>query len=65
MDNSINVVTAAQRVLQQQMVVIANNIANSNTVGYRAESVEFHTLVSRPGGDQGQLPHCVITSSIR
>jgi len=56
MDNSINVVTAAQRVLQQQMVVIANNIANSNTVGYRAENVEFHTLVSRSGGEQVNFP---------
>ncbi len=56
MDNSINVVTAAQRVLQQQMVVIANNIANSNTVGFRAESVEFHTLVSRSGGERVNYP---------
>jgi len=56
MDNSINVVTAAQRALQKQMVVIANNIANSNTVGFRAESVEFNSLISRPGGEHVEYP---------
>ena len=56
MDNSINVVTAAQRVLQQQMVVIANNIANATTVGFRAENVEFHTLVSSPGIERVNFP---------
>lgn len=56
MDTSINVVTSAQRNLQHQMVVIANNIANSNTVGFRAESVEFNSLLSRPGGEHVSYP---------
>ena len=56
MDTSIYVASAAQRTLQRQLVTIANNIANSNTVGFRAESVEFHSLVSRSGPDPVHYP---------
>ncbi len=56
MDTSIYVVTAAQRTLQKQLVTIANNIANSNTTGFRAESVEFHSLVSRTGDEAVNYP---------
>ena len=38
------------------MVTIANNIANSNTVGFRAESVEFSSLISRSGGEPVNYP---------
>ncbi len=56
MDTSIYVVSAAQRTLQKQLVVIANNIANSNTTGFRAESIEFHSLVSQTGEEPVNYP---------
>lgn len=56
MQSAIYVATSAQRVTQTQLVTIANNIANANTVGYRAESVDFKSLVSNSGRDQVHFP---------
>ena len=56
MDTSIYVATAAQRTLQRQLVTIANNVANANTIGFRAESVEFKSLVSRTGNEPVNYP---------
>ena len=56
MQSSIFVSTAAQRVAQTQLVTIANNIANANTVGFRAESVDFKSLVSRAGDEPVHFP---------
>ncbi|MFK5980433.1 MAG: flagellar basal-body rod protein FlgF [Rhizobiaceae bacterium] len=56
MQSSIFVSTAAQRVAQTQLVTIANNIANTNTVGFRAESVDFKSLISKTGNDPVHFP---------
>lgn len=56
MQSSIFVSTAAQRVAQTQLVTIANNIANANTVGFRAESVDFKSLISRAGSEPVHFP---------
>lgn len=56
MQSSIFVSTAAQRVAQTQLVTIANNIANANTVGFRAESVDFKSLVSKAGSEPVHFP---------
>ena len=56
MEASLYMATAAQRVMDKQLEVIANNIANSNTVGYRAESVQFQQLVSSATSDQLNFP---------
>lgn len=56
MDTSIYVASAAQITLQKQLETIANNIANSNTIGFRAESVEFHSLVSQTGEEPVNFP---------
>jgi len=45
METSLYVALAAQRTLQRQLSTVANNIANSNTTGFRAESVNFSSLV--------------------
>ena len=56
MQSSIFVSTAAQRVAQTQLVTIANNIANTNTVGFRAESVDFKSVISRAGNEPVHFP---------
>lgn len=56
MQSSIYVALAAQRVLQQQLVTIANNVANMNTAGFRAESVNFDSLVSNAEADGVSFP---------
>lgn len=56
MQSSIFVSTAAQRVAQTQLATIANNIANANTVGFRAESVDFKALISNSGKEPVHFP---------
>lgn len=56
MEASLYMATAAQRVMNKQLEVIANNIANSNTVGFRAESVQFQQLVSSATVDELKFP---------
>lgn len=56
MEASLYMATAAQRIMDRQLEVVANNIANSNTVGYRAESVRFSQLVSTITPDNLNFP---------
>jgi flagellar basal-body rod protein FlgF len=46
MQSSLYVVLSAQLTLQKRMESIANNVANSNTAGFRAEEIRFETLLS-------------------
>lgn len=46
MDTSIYVGLSGQMALDQRMSTIAQNIANANTVGYRAGGVDFATIIS-------------------
>lgn len=50
MDSSIYLSTASQRTLGRQLEVIANNIANANSVGFKNETVVFASVIadSRP-----------------
>lgn len=57
MDSSIYVSTAAQRSLGRQLEIIANNIANSTTVGYRSEKIDFSSIVARSGGTETHFPN--------
>ena len=52
MESAFYIATAAQRVLQRQLDTVANNVANSTTVGFRAENVNFNSLVSTAGDAQ-------------
>jgi flagellar basal-body rod protein FlgF len=42
---------SAQLTLERRLESLALNVANMNTVGYRAAGVSFHTYVSRTGAD--------------
>lgn len=56
MESSLYVAAAAQRNMQKQLTVIANNIANMNTAGYRTESVDFKSLISRTSSEDVHYP---------
>jgi hypothetical protein len=43
MQNGLYVSLSAQVALERRLETIANNVANMNTVGYRAEGVSFET----------------------
>jgi flagellar basal-body rod protein FlgF len=43
------VTLSAQIALEQRLTTVANNLANMNTVGYRAGSVSFEALLSKKG----------------
>lgn len=49
MQNGLYVAVSAQFALQRRLETIADNIANMNTVGYRATGVSFEAEVSRAG----------------
>jgi flagellar basal-body rod protein FlgF len=42
---------SAQLTLERRLATLAINVANMNTVGYRATGVSFHEVVSRTGAD--------------
>jgi flagellar basal-body rod protein FlgF len=49
MQNGLYVAVAAQVALERRLETIADNIANMNTVGYRAAGVAFETEVIKAG----------------
>lgn len=55
MDNASYIALTRQSGLLQEMQVLANNIANANTTGYRAEGVTFSEHVKTLGPDQTSL----------
>jgi flagellar basal-body rod protein FlgF len=50
MQSGLYVTLSAQVALERRLTTLASNIANQSTPGYRAEEVDFKTLVSRAGG---------------
>jgi flagellar basal-body rod protein FlgF len=51
MQNGLYVSLSAQVALERRLETIANNVANMNTVGYRAEGVSFETELARAGSN--------------
>jgi flagellar basal-body rod protein FlgF len=49
MQNGLYVTVAAQVALQRRLETIADNVANMNTVGYRATGVSFETEMAKAG----------------
>ena len=47
MENGLYIGLSRQIGLRQQLDVVANNLANSNTGGYRSDRVAFHDLLVR------------------
>ena len=56
MQSSLYVALAAQRVLQRQLETVAHNVANMNTVGFRAEEIDFDALISNAEPDGVNYP---------
>ena len=56
MESSLYVAVAAQRNMQKQLTVIANNIANMNTTGFRTENVDFKSIVSQQPNEDVYFP---------
>lgn len=51
MENALYVGLSRQVVLQRQLSVIANNIANTDTPGYKAQRMQFAQHLAAAGGD--------------
>src|ERR1039458_7880138 len=51
MPGASHVSLSAQITLERRLTTLAINVANMNTVGYRASGVSFHEIVSRTGKD--------------
>jgi flagellar basal-body rod protein FlgF len=47
MQSGLYVALSAQVALEKRMTTIATNVANMNTVGYRADQVSFESVISR------------------
>lgn len=52
MENSIFVALSRQMVLQDNMNIIANNVANMSTPGYKGQNLIFSEFVSDPRGQK-------------
>lgn len=50
MENSIYIGLSKQVALRENMAIIANNVANMNTSGYRAQNILFKEYISDPNG---------------
>jgi len=49
MQNGLYVAVSAEVALQRRLETIADNIANMNTVGYRATGISFEAEIARAG----------------
>ncbi len=50
MENSIYIALSKQAVIRNNMGIVANNIANMNTTGYRGQNLLFKEYISQPRG---------------
>lgn len=55
MENTIYLGLSKQLVLRHNMDTIANNIANMNTTGFRAQNLLFEEYISDPRGNDDEL----------
>lgn len=52
MSSNLYVALSAQMATEKRLATVANNVANMNTPGYRAEQVRFSELLSEAVGDK-------------
>jgi len=52
MQNGLYVSLSAQVALEKRLETVANNVANMNTVGFRADAVHFTTELARAGDNR-------------
>ncbi len=55
MENSIYLGLSRQVTLQRNMNIIANNVANMSTPGFRGQNLMFHEFISDPRGNEDPL----------
>ena len=55
MENPVYIGLSRQVALRNQMDLIANNVANMSTPGYRAQNMVFSEFVEKPGGKHDSL----------
>jgi flagellar basal-body rod protein FlgF len=55
MENSLYVGLSRQVVLERSMAMIANNVANLSTPGYRGQNPLFNEYISKPPGEREPL----------
>lgn len=55
MENSIYIALSRQTVLQTNLDIVANNIANMNTAGFRSQSPLFEEYLSDPSRDSDPI----------
>ncbi|MCI4643365.1 MAG: flagellar hook-basal body complex protein [Hyphomonadaceae bacterium] len=55
MSNAITAALARQQGLMQEMQMVANNLANSSTTGYKSDRAIFAEMVVSAGGDAASL----------
>lgn len=48
MDNALNVALSRQMTLRREYDLLAHNIANADTAGFKVESLMLHEKVERP-----------------
>lgn len=56
MQSGLYVTLSAQMALERRLTTIAANVANQSTPGYRAEEIDFKTLLSRAGDTPVAFP---------
>jgi len=56
MQSGLYVALSAQVALEKRMNTVANNVANLNTGGFRADEVKFETLLSQAGSQSVAFP---------
>jgi len=52
MESPSLVLISNQEALQRAIDIVANNVANSSTAGFKREGIQFDTLLSRPAPDE-------------
>ena len=55
MQNASDIALSGQMAVQRQMEVIANNLANASTPGFKGEEMLFSQYLVRPGGNSSPL----------
>ena len=64
MESSSNIVLSRQTALKREMTAVANNIANLNTTGFKAELM-MYDQVKVPGSNGESLSYVIDRGSVR
>lgn len=65
MDNSSYIALSRQRAISNEMTLIANNIANANTTGFKREALVFQEFVQKPSHDSHRVSYAYDVGTAR